>query len=172
MTCKNCGSKNNSDSTYCSNCGNLVDEALYTRKKKELAKTLIFLITTLAILFIVIFRIQADFDSFIAYELPLNLTTEQARERLIGGWSSNNDTNLLQEVQFEENNFRLTYTHGDREMAGTYTVNDANTLTLKVLLLNGQNLGGPMDIQYKFNFQGDDTLIIVFNGISNTFVKK
>ena len=36
MTCKNCGSKNNSDSTYCSNCGNLVDEALYTRKKKEL----------------------------------------------------------------------------------------------------------------------------------------
>ena len=172
MTCKNCGSKNNSDSTYCSNCGSLVDETLYTRKKKELAKTLIFLITTLAILFVVIFRIQADFDNFIAYELPLNLTTEQARERLIGSWSSNDDTNMLEEVSFKENNFKLTYTHGEREMAGSYVINDANTMTLKVLLLNGQNLGGPMDIQYKFNFQSDDTLIIVFNGISNTFIRK
>ena len=172
MTCKNCGSKNDSSAKYCSDCGSLVDEALYTRKKKELAKTLMFLITTLVILFVVIFRIQSDFDNFISYDLPLNLTTEQAKDRLIGGWSSTDETNIFKDVYFEENNFTLDYRYDNKNMAGTYVIEDANTMTLKVLLLNGQSLGGPMDIQYKFNFQGDNTLIIVSNGISNNFIKK
>ncbi len=172
MTCKNCGFKNDSKATYCSNCGSLVDEALYTRKKKELAKTLIFLITTLAILFVVIFRIQSDFDNFISYEMPLNLTTEQSKDRLIGTWVSVDETSIFKDVHFEQNNFQFNYTQGNRSTAGTYVVDDSNTLTLKTLLLNGQNIGGPMETQNKFNFQGDDTLVLVFNGISNVFVKK
>ena len=172
MTCKNCGSKNNTDAKYCSDCGSLVDEALYTRKKKELAKTLVFLITTLVILFFVIFRIQLDFDNFISYDRPMHLTTEQTVDKLMGTWVSADESNLFKKAEFQESNLKLIYNHVDKTMAGTYSVQDSNTMTLNVLLISDQSIGDQMDIQYKFLFQGEDTLVIIFNGISNVFERK
>ena len=172
MTCKNCGCENDNDAKYCSDCGSLVDPKLYSRKRKELAKTLAFLVTTLVILFFVIFRIQSDFDNFISYDTPLNLTTEQTKDKLIGAWTSAEESNIFSDVDFQENNFKFVYTHGDKSMAGTYSIQDSNTMTLNVLLISNQSIGEQMDIQYKFHFQGDDTLVIVFNGISNVFERK
>lgn len=172
MTCKNCGAKNKSDATYCSDCGSLVDEQQSSEKRKELAKTLVFLITTLVVLFFVIFRIQLDFDNFISYDMPLNLSTEQTQDKLLGEWISIDDTNIFNAAEFKKNNFNMEYTHGDKTMSGTYSIQDSNTMTLDILLISNESIGAPMDIQYKFHFQGEDTLVIVFNGISNVFERK
>lgn len=172
MDCKNCGANNTDDAKYCSSCGSLVDEALSSEKKKELAKTLVFLVTTLVILFVVIYRIQSDFDNFISYDLPLNLTVEDSRDKLIGDWYSTEETSVFSEASFTKHNFKLDYNHEVKSLAGIYYVNDPNTITLNVLLINEESMGSPMDVQYKFHFQGDDTLVIVFNGISNVFERK
>ena len=172
MDCKNCDAENAEDAKYCSACGSLVDEELHSEKKKELAKTLVFLITTLIFLFFVIFRIQSDFDNFISYDMPLNLTVEDAKAKLIGNWIAVEDTSIFKEVDFTEHNFVLNYTHEDKSLAGSYRVDDSNTMTLNVLLLNNETMGAPIDVQYKFNFQGTDTLVIVFNGITNVFERK
>lgn len=169
MICKNCSYENEKNAKYCSACGSLVDEKLYSTRRKELAKTLTFLITTLVILFIVIFRIQSDFHNFISYDTPLNLTTEQTKDKLIGKWISVEDTNIFKSAEFTEGNFKLTYSYENKTMAGDYIVEDSTTMTLNVLLISDQGLGSPMDMQYKFHFQGEDTLVIVFNGISNIF---
>lgn len=169
MICKNCNSENDKNAKYCSACGSLVDKKLYSTRRKELAKTLIFLISTLVILFVVIFRIQSDFENFISYDTPLNLTTEQTKDKLIGKWISVEDTNIFKSAEFTESNFKLTYTHESKTMAGSYIVDDSNTITFNVLLISDQNIGSPIDMQDKFYFQGEDTLVIVFNGISNIF---
>lgn len=168
MTCKNCGSKNPKDAKYCSDCGSLVDEALYTRKKKELAKTILFLVTTLVILFVVIYRIQSDFDNFISYDLPLNLTTEATKEKLIGSWNSNEVSSMIKSAVFKDDEFKFIY-QDKKSVSGDYRVADSNTLIVDIVKTDGEDTGNPQDIQYKFHFQGDDTLVIVFNGISNVF---
>lgn len=172
MDCKNCGTDNANVAKYCSACGSLVDEELYARKKKELAKTIVFLITTLVILFVVIYRIQSDFDNFISYDMPLNLTVEDTKDKILGEWYSIEETSVFKEATFTENNFTLSYTHEKKSLAGTYRINDPNTMTLNVLLINNETLGSLMDIQYKFHFQGQDTLVIVFNGITSVFERR
>ncbi len=172
MECKNCDAENAKDAKYCSACGSLVDEELYSKKRTELAKTLAFLITTLVILFIVIFRIQSDFDSFINYDMPLNLTVEETMDKLIGNWYSEEDTSVFSEASFTENNFTLNYNLEDKSLAGNYRIDDPNTITLNVLLMNEESMGSLMDVQYKFHFQGQDTLVIVFNGITNVFERR
>lgn len=171
MTCKNCGSRNTNDAKYCSSCGNLVDEALYTRKKKELAKTILFLITCLVILFVVIYRVQSDFDSFISYDLPLNLSTEVTEEKLKGNWVSNEVSNMIKQANFKDDKFSFVY-QDDQSIEGEYRVVDSNTMIIEIITKNGSETANPQDVQYKFHFQGEDTLVIVFNGISNVFERK
>ena len=171
MTCKNCGAKNVKDAKYCSACGSLVDEALYTRKKKELAKTIAFLVTTLVILFVVIYRIQSDFDSFISYDLPLNLSIEATEEKIIGDWESEELSSIIKAAEFTSDEFKLTY-QDNKSIAGTYRIADSNTLIVDIKKTDGKATGNPQDIQYKFHFQGEDTLVIVFNGISNVFERR
>ena len=130
-----------------------------------------FLITCLVVLFVIIYRIQSNFDSFISYDLPLNLTTKATEQKLLGNWVSDDLTNMIKQADFKDDEFKFIY-QDNKTVAGDYRVADSNTLIIDIVEENNKAAGNPHDIQYKFHFQGEDTLVIVFNGISNVFERK
>ena len=172
MHCNSCGSEVKEHYQFCSRCGYWLDAEENSKRNRELMKTFLFLITTFVILFVIIYRIHSDFDSFISHQLPMQLSTEDTAQKILGTWTCEDDKGVFDYIKFEGTKFELNYTEEGRSMSGTYSIEDSNTLILYISMVNDDSIPEDLDMVHKFHFEDDDTLVVIFNGITNVFKRQ
>lgn len=169
MECKHCGLQLRKDDQFCSSCGYPIDDSEVIERKKDSVKAFLFLTVVFIVLSVIIYGINKDFDGFLTHELPLQLSDEDATKMIKGSWMSQDENGIIKNANFTDKNFRIEYTEKGRYMSGTYSIEDSNTVILYINEMNSNSIIEELDMVHKFHFDNEDTLVIIFNGISNTF---
>lgn len=169
MKCKHCDVRVHKKDQFCSSCGYPIDDSEVIERKRDSAKAFLFLAIVFIVLSLIIYGINKDPSGFLAHGLPLQLSVKDSEKLLVGNWVSKDEKSIIKYASFDKKGFKFIYTDEGKSMSGTYSVEDSNTFILYIHEMNGNSTVEDLDMIHKFHFDDEDTLVIIFNGISNTF---